>query len=187
MSARHQGGLTLVELLTVVAVLGVVLALAAPSFADLMNKHRVAMVATNLSSDLAYARSEGVLRARSVSLRFASNAQTSCYVVHVVGAVGICNCLNAEGSECPAPPANQIALKAVRVAAARGVSLVPAQGVPAITFTATQSMLSAASATVTVVGNRGYRLETRVNSVGRVLICDPNGSMGGNFKPCPDS
>lgn len=184
-AARRSLGISLVEVLTVLAVLGIVLAVAAPSLADMLNKRRVEMVATELSSDLAYARSEGGLRARAVSMRFNSNAQSSCYVVHVLGAVGMCNCLNAAGSECPPFPANQIPLKVARVSALRGVSLVPAQGINSITFMPPYATLNGANASITVVGNRGYRLEARLNQLGRVIICDPDGSMGGSYKPCP--
>lgn len=187
---RHMPsqGLTLVELLTVVAVLGIVLAVAAPSLADIINKRRVELVAAELGSDLAYARAEGGLRSREVSLRFASNAQTSCYVVHVLGTIGECNCLKAAGSECSSSKFdNQIALKVTRVRAARGVTLVPPAGAPVITFEPPQATLNGAGASVTVVGNRGYKLEARLNKLGRVQLCDPDGSMGGSYKPCPAS
>ncbi|MBA4341853.1 MAG: hypothetical protein C0423_06845 [Methylibium sp.] len=187
MKRSASSGLTLVELLTVVAILGIVLAVAAPSLADMMNKRRVEMVAAELSSDFAYARAESGLRSKLVTLLFASDAQTSCYVVHIPGGIGFCNCLNPAGSECPsAGMANQIFLKATRVNASRGVNLVPSGGTSSITFWPPHATLGANdSASVAVIGNRGYRLEARLNSLGRVLICDPNGSMGGSYKRCP--
>lgn len=187
MKRAASSGLTLVELLTVVAVLGILLAVAAPSLADMMNKRRVEMVAAELSSDFAYARAEGGLRSRPVSLLFGSDAQTSCYVVHVVGAIGFCNCLNTAGNECPPPPANQVFLKATRVSALRGVTVAPSRGMPSITFWPPHATLGNDLGTsVAIIGNRGYQLEARLNSLGRVLICDPNGSMGGSYKRCPN-
>lgn len=179
-------GLTLVELLVVLAVLGVLLAVAAPSFADMLNRRRVEAIANELSTDLAYARSEGGLRARAITLRFGADSQTSCYVMHVQGKIGICNCLNPRGSECPGGFANQLPLKVNRISTAQGVTLVPGAGSSAITFVTPHAALSnEAGASVSVVGNRGYRLEARVSGLGRVLLCDPDGSFGGGYKRCP--
>lgn len=181
-------GITLIELLVVMAVLGVLLAVAAPSFADLMNRRRVEAIAHELSTDLAYARSEGGLRARAITMRFSSNSQTSCYVVHVQGKIGICNCLNPKGSECPGGFANQLPLKVNRFSAGQGVTLVPSAGSAAITFiTPHATLANEAGASVAVVGNRGYRLEARVSGLGRVLVCDPDGSFGGGYRRCPSS
>lgn len=186
MKRSASPGLTLVELLTVVAILGIVLAVAAPSLADMMNKRRVELIAAELSSDFAYARAEGGLRSRPVSLLFGSDAQSSCYVVHVLGAIGFCNCLNPEGSECPPPPANQVFLKVARISTQRGVTLVPSRGMPSVTFWPPHATLGDdLSTSVAIVGNRGFQLEARLNNLGRVLICDPNGSMGGSYKRCP--
>ena len=186
MDRRSRLGFTLVELLTVLAVLGVLLAVAAPSLADMLNRRRVEAIASTLGADLAYARSEGGLRARAITMRFASDAQTSCYVVHVQGKIGICNCLNPPGSECPGGFANQLPLKVSRFSATSGVALVPAVGSSTITFVTPHAALAnEAGATVAVVGNRGYKLEARVSGLGRILVCDPDGSFGGGYKRCP--
>ncbi|WP_163592583.1 pilus assembly FimT family protein, partial [Klebsiella pneumoniae] len=53
---RSTHGLTLVETLVTVTVLGVILAVAAPSLRDLMERRRVIAAATELASMINYAK-----------------------------------------------------------------------------------------------------------------------------------
>ena len=63
---RLQHGLTLVELLVVIAVLGILLGMAAPSFDDMLLNHRQAAQVNQLVGSLALARSEAVKRGQWV-------------------------------------------------------------------------------------------------------------------------
>ncbi len=55
-------GLTLIETMVVIAVLGILLALAAPSFRDFIATQRLKGAANELVSDMVYARSEALAR-----------------------------------------------------------------------------------------------------------------------------
>jgi type IV fimbrial biogenesis protein FimT len=63
---RRPIGLTLVELLLVLAMLAVLSSLAAPSFRSLWVHRSVLLAAESLLGDLRYARSEALMRGRSV-------------------------------------------------------------------------------------------------------------------------
>ncbi len=67
-------GLTLVELMLVLATMAVVTSLAAPSFRNLWVKRSVLLAAETLLGDLRYARSEALKRARPVLVCQSSNA-----------------------------------------------------------------------------------------------------------------
>ncbi|MDR2155866.1 MAG: GspH/FimT family pseudopilin [Burkholderiaceae bacterium] len=62
-------GFTIVELMTVVAVLAVLLALAAPSFNAIMERWRVRQTVESLRSSLYYARSEAIRRGGNVVMQ----------------------------------------------------------------------------------------------------------------------
>lgn len=72
---RHQG-FSLVELLVVVALLGILAGLAAPSFTGLFQRYRVDTVREELIASLQLARAEAIRQARTVNVE----KQTSCAV-----------------------------------------------------------------------------------------------------------
>jgi len=74
---RRAIGLTLVELMLVLAMVAVVTSLAAPSFRSLWVKRSVLLAAEALLGDLRYARSEALKRTRPVLVCQSSNS-TSC-------------------------------------------------------------------------------------------------------------
>jgi type IV fimbrial biogenesis protein FimT len=185
MSRTRARGLSLVELMTVVAVLGIVLAVAAPSFSDLINKYRVRSVATELSTNLAYARSESGLRNQQVALTFGSNSAMTCYTVVVFDGGGGCNCTRASGT---AACNNQSELNTVQVPTLSGVSLVPNQAIlceiyRTVKFNPPLRTAGPAGASISVQGVRGYRLDIQLNPIGRVITCSPDGSFSG-VAPC---
>ena len=70
-AARYRGhheGFTIIEIMVVLAILGVLAALAAPSFGPLIERWRVRDAAENLQSTLFFARSEAIKRGGNVTL-----------------------------------------------------------------------------------------------------------------------
>lgn len=67
-SLRPAQGFTLIEMLVVVALLGIFLAIAAPSFAGLIRSNKVQAAADELVTVLQYARSEAITRGVTVTL-----------------------------------------------------------------------------------------------------------------------
>lgn len=63
-----EQGFTLIELMITVAVLAITVALAAPSFKDLLAAQRLRSVAYDMTSDLVLARSEAVKRGQDVTI-----------------------------------------------------------------------------------------------------------------------
>ena len=67
--AKHNNrGFTLIELMVAVSVLGLLAALAAPSFQRLLANQRMRAVAYNIVGDLVLARSEAVKRGENVTV-----------------------------------------------------------------------------------------------------------------------
>lgn len=65
---KHSSGVTLIELLTTVAVLALLLALALPSFNDAITRNRLTSQANEMAAALALARSEALRRSRDVTV-----------------------------------------------------------------------------------------------------------------------
>ncbi len=182
MNKNADQGLSLVEMMVVIGVIGILAAVAIPSMLDLINKRRVEMAAAQLSTDIAYARSQTALRGNRIELRFRNDAQNSCYTVSIYRPVGpFCDCLNA--APCPGG-GGRTALRTQALRKQAGVSLQPAVGSDYLNFYPPMSVVQPDVPVIAVAGSRGYRLEVRINGIGRAQVCDPDGSMGGSSKRC---
>lgn len=65
---KGQSGFTIVEIVVTLTVAGIILAMAVPSFRDLMSNSRQTTTTNNLIASISYARSEAVRRAQTVSI-----------------------------------------------------------------------------------------------------------------------
>lgn len=74
----RQRGFTIIETLVVVAILGVLAALAAPSFQTLVQNWRIRQVAEGFSASLSLARSEAMRRGGNVIVRRRPEAEGGC-------------------------------------------------------------------------------------------------------------
>ncbi len=180
-------GLTLIEVLVAVAVLGIVLAFAAPSLADLMNRRRVQAVADQLVADLAYARTETALRTQLVHLEFDPNAKPSCYTISYPPAGGAtCKCTRGAGSACVnlrGAVINGYELKTYTIPAGIGVTMQPVPPTTAISFNTPQLTVTPDNPQILVTGDSGAQLMVQLSPVGRASLCSPGGTMGG-VAPC---
>jgi len=74
---RVATGFSLIELMVVVALVGIVTAIAVPSFRSMIETNRVAAEVNSFTGDLQFARSEAIKRGLPVSICVSSNG-TSC-------------------------------------------------------------------------------------------------------------
>lgn len=77
-AAAGASGFTAIELMVTIAILGVLIALAAPSFASILESWRVRQAVEDLQSTLYFARSEAIRRGGKVVIQKISNGTTGC-------------------------------------------------------------------------------------------------------------
>ncbi|MEG0939801.1 MAG: GspH/FimT family pseudopilin [Comamonas sp.] len=78
-SSRFSRGFTIIELMVTVAVLGVLAAIAAPSFQPLIERWQIRQVSEELQSTLYFARSEAIKRGGGIIIQRSTSA-TNCTV-----------------------------------------------------------------------------------------------------------
>lgn len=97
---RRSRGLTVIELMVVVAILAVLSTIAAPSFQRMLDRHRLQAAANQLKADLLHMRSESVRRGESLYLTPTLGTNGSCYVLHP--GKDACQCAADGSSTCSA-------------------------------------------------------------------------------------
>jgi type IV fimbrial biogenesis protein FimT len=80
MDQNKQKGFTLIELLITVVVLGILIALAAPSFFEILERRKIVGATDLLHSDLLFAKTETIKRNTPVRVSFKNKGTTNwCY------------------------------------------------------------------------------------------------------------
>ena len=171
-AAASAGGLTFIELACVLAILGVLAALAVPSMQSFMQAQRLRSAASELAADLRYMRSEGLALNQSLRLRLRNGADGDCYVLHT-GPADACGCAANGGARC------DDGARALRSAHWPATDRVRLQSkVAALLFDPLHGTVTPA-ATLRVVGANGAAIEHVVNIVGRVRSCAAGARVAG--------
>jgi type IV fimbrial biogenesis protein FimT len=74
----RQRGFSLVELMVTITVMGILVAIALPSFRDVIHRNQVSSVSNELLASLAYARTEAIARGQLVSMCPSTDNGVSC-------------------------------------------------------------------------------------------------------------
>jgi len=167
-------GFTIIELMVVVAIAAVLIALAAPSFAEFLSKRRVDGVMAELATDLQYARSEAVSRNTPVRVTFGS--ENGCYVIHLASAASA-QCTRNSSTITPAAAE----IKVVQLDADRALTIDPGtltylEFDPVRGTVVNSAAASSGSVVVRSTSGTAWELRVLLTLMGRVAICSPGGA-----------
>ena len=168
---RSSRGLTLVELLIVLAIVAVLLGAALPQFGKATERRHLEGTVAQLSTDIKLTRSLAVAHNRGLRMVFQTANGGSCYVVHS-GAASDCQCTTAGPAVCSN---GAVAQRSVFFAAGGPVQL--QANVGAILFHPVHGT-STPTGTLRVVARSGATVHQVVNIMGRVRACSPSGLPG---------
>ncbi len=171
-NSRRQAGLTLIESLMALAVVGVVLGSVLPAFGTALERRHLEGAAAQLETDILYTRSQAVAANESLRMRFQQHAGGSCYVVHS-GPDLACGCLPDGSASCVGDGRS---FRSVGFAAGGGVQL--QSNVGAILFSPNLGT-STPTGTLRLVGRETRAVHLVVNLMGRVRACSPGAALIG--------
>jgi len=180
-------GLTLVELMVAVAILGVLVAIAIPSLSDLLERRRVVAVAQELAGILNYARSETNVNGDMVNVHLEKDPEgkRSCAMVNIHnGTQHLCKCYREQEDMCGGWPV-QI-LRLFQIENSNGVSFEASATDwgplrrPILNFERGKYFPETYGVKIDVTGKRtGAQLRVEINEVNRVRVCTPDNSISG--------
>ncbi len=167
MYKKKKQGFTLTELMITIAIAGIVVSLAAPSFQDMIERNRLKEVVEGAKSDLMWMRTETIKRSCNLQVTFTP----ATWSYSIFRTAGTCGC--AAGANCID--------KAVNGSAYTGVTMTN----PVVLSDITTALFDFRRGTV-VEENVGdvqfnstnYHVKAVVSLTGRIRICNINGQDG---------
>lgn len=166
-----QRGFTLVEMMVVVAVLGIMLTIAIPSFTEMMDSSRTRRAADAISAFLVNAKSEAIKQNTTVRVVFQSESSGATWCAGMTTAT-TCDCT---AGNCTIGGVARI----LGGASYKNIVLNnPADGA-AFSFTPLRGTVNSGNAQVQ--SDNGLQVRVVVTGTGRIRLCSPSGSgnMGG--------
>lgn len=170
---EHQSGFTLVELLVTLVVLAVIATLAAPSFADAIDRARIKSQVMRVVDVIQFAKSEALKHNTWGSTARIDIVSGSSWVVKAVVA-------NAGGAE--------LETKTTDSSEVRGVTLAAPTSNASITlnFRGVLGGYVGDTEFITLQSARNRQVRIRVNPVGNIIVCAVGEAFGG-YSVCPQS
>lgn len=173
-SHRFNKGFTLIEMMIVVVILGIVAAIAVPSFNSYFERERVKRAAEDIYGLILQAKSEGPIRDTNMSVSVNSGA----WCVGFSATPGCaCNTNSCRINVATATGANGV----VQVVSGADYPNVAIAGISGTTFDRLRG--TASTAGNITVSSGGSSLQIQISSEGRVRLCRPGGNSTG-YKSC---
>lgn len=185
--AMHRlRGLTMVELMVGLVVIGVIMMLAIPSFKRQADNQRLRSITYQLVTDIQLARAEAASRGEWARVVMRNDTSQTCYSIYTSTVAGEwCDCLLGAGSACTSAD-NAREIRTVQVPRSLNVTVLPGQLRARFAFDPKTGALASnpTDAVPAPLGafaidtqiDTGRTLRTTINAAGRVTMCSPSGS-----------
>ena len=197
MNRTRPHGFTLIELIITLVILVIIVALAAPSFVDTLDRRRVINATQALTTQIQQARSLAITRNTAVTLVIGGTVGSpSAQWCFGLTTAPPCNCsVTAAGAAgaclVDLPDLGETQLIRSDESSFPGVVLASLESTPLqLTFEPTRGL--PVNWTLDSIGNSDFTFESPrglqtligVSRLGRITTCSPSGSMLGGIAPC---
>lgn len=184
MTNAFQKGFGLIELVAAVAVLGILVSLAAPSVADIIDARRLQVALHAVQSRLQQARSEAIKRNRPIAVSYLTRDDGSWAIGYRVATP--CNPMQPDVSETDACTLDFGTAKTLTVMhSALFPSIALKVNRNTTRFEPVRGAAMGTNATIVLTSPRGAEGRVIVSNIGRIRLCSPNGTQGlARYSPC---
>jgi len=187
---RSCRGVTLIELVITVAVLGILVAIAVPSMQDMFERRRLTSAAEAVYDQLLLARSEAIKQSRDTYVRFQPGAAW-CFGVNDLPdpTATRCDCSQTNPAQADActllvhGQENRV-LQVLSGAGFRDVAMTAPIALTDVQFNFVRGIVVGGQQTFILSTPRGYELRVMVNVVGQTRICVPASNLMGGYPSC---
>lgn len=185
MTRSRQTGITLLELMVTLAVLGIVISIALPAMGDFIEKRRLVGATEEVYGHLQFVRSEAVKQ--STDMRVSLNAAQWCLGTR--SGANDCDCTVGDQSlanACAISMAGTNVLTRVMGGDFPQITMAHTFTGNRVTFNGVRGVVDGGLGTVTLSSPSGWQLNITTNILGRVRICDPGtgSTIVGGYPAC---
>lgn len=174
-SIRAPKGFTLVEMMVAIAILGILVTIAAPSFNSFFDRYRVKRAGDTVSAFLINTKSEAIKRNKTVSAVITGSGATWC-----VGMTEASTCDCATAGACQIDGVD----RAIRSTSFKGIELNGPDTAHAFQFKPLRGTV-AGNETVELESEDGLKVNVVVGTFGRIRLCSPSGDGNiGGYPAC---
>lgn len=187
---RKEIGFTLVEVMLVIAIIGILAMVAVPSINSFMDSRKVVSAAEDIYGQIGSARAEAIARSQNVSIRITDGASGAWTVgISTNGACDPAITDPANSDACVLDINGAKVLRRIAGADHAGVKIQAGAvlgDTDTITFDPVRGTLTAvANTTITVTSDKsGNELKIMVSPIGRARICRDNATGKRGYSAC---
>lgn len=173
-------GFTMIELLVTVAVLGVLVAIAAPNLSDFLDRQRLVAQVREIANLAQLARSEAISHSASGAAELKSVSMTvspgdSWFVGLSNTGTTACSGVTCKINQAGASVSHTVT--ATQCTTCTMVSPTTAQGAKVVVFDL-RGLVNGSDRSITLQSPRGRQLSVSISRLGRISMCTPNSLSG---------
>ena len=177
MKKSQSIGFTLVELIVVIAIVGIIASMAVPSYQDTLERNRLKEAVESLKSDLMFARTEAIKRSSNINVSIDINGSSWCYGLSTDDDADNTN----SNAACDCTTVGSCIIKTVDGNQFQGTTL-EAGTDENITFFFRRG---SASNNGVKINTANYSVRAKTSDKGRITICNPVSSRAiGGYDAC---